>query len=67
MQKNKQNGVFCRKIVTCGYSQIPGVDYEQNYLPDINNIIFRVLILAMVIYKLSAKIVAVETKLNHHY
>ena len=59
--KVKCNGVFRARLVACGYSQIPGVDYSANYSPVINDITFRMLLLTMMYFGLSGKIVDVET------
>ena len=63
--KIKRNGIFRARLVACGYSQIPGVDYSSNYSPVVHDITFRVLILAIMLFKLSAKIVDVETAFLH--
>ena len=55
--KVKRNGVFRAKLVACGYSQIPGVDYSANYSPVINDITFRMLLLTIMYFALSGKIV----------
>ena len=47
-------------LVACGYSQIPGVDFSENYSPFIHDITFRILLLVMMVLFLSAKIVDVE-------
>ena len=57
----KRNGVFRARLVACGYSQIPGVDFSENYSPVVHDITFRLLLLAMILFGLSAKIVDVET------
>ena len=59
--KIKRNGISRARLMTCGYSQISGVDYSENYSPFVHDIIFCVLLLAMMIFSLSAKIVDVET------
>ena len=53
--------MFRARLVACGYSQIPGVDYSANYSPVINDITFRMLLLTMMYFGLSGKIVDVET------
>ena len=57
--KIKQDLRFRARLVACGYSQIPGVDYSENYSPAVYDITFCVLILAMMIFGYSAKIVDV--------
>ena len=59
--KIKRNGTFRARLVACGYSQIPGVDFSQSYSPVINDITFRMLLLAMIYFGLSGKIADVET------
>jgi hypothetical protein len=59
----KRNGIFRARLVACGYSQIPGVDFSENYSPVVNDITFGLLIEIMIIMNLSAKIVDVETAL----
>jgi Reverse transcriptase (RNA-dependent DNA polymerase) len=38
--KFKQNGVFRARLVACGYSQVPGVDFNESYAPVINYVSF---------------------------
>ena len=47
--------------MACGYSQIPGVDFTDNYSPVVNDVTFRLLLMAWMYFGLSAKIVDVET------
>jgi hypothetical protein len=57
----KRSGRFRARLVACGYSQIPGVDFQNSYAPTINDVSWRILIVAMLLWNLSAKIVDVET------
>jgi len=59
--KIKRSGVFIARFVACGYSQIPGVDFTENYSPVVNDVTFRLLLLIWIYFKLTAKIVDVET------
>ena len=63
--KVKRNGVFRARLVACGYSQIPGVDYSDSYSPVVHDITFRALLLAMIVEGLSGKIADVETAFLH--
>ena len=38
--KIKRDGTFRARIVACGYSQIPGVNFSDNYAPVVNDITF---------------------------
>ena len=45
--KTKRNGIFRARLVACGYSQIPGVDFQESYAPVINDVTFRILLVTM--------------------
>jgi transposase InsO family protein len=59
--KKKRNGVYRARLVALGYSQIPGVDYTENFAPVVNDITFRILLVAMLMYDWNAEIIDVET------
>ena len=61
----KRNGIFRPRLVACGYSQVPGVDFTESYAPVINDITWRILIVAKIIWKLAAMIIDVETAFLH--
>ena len=52
---------FGARLVACGYSQYPGVDFSENNASVVHNITYHLLILGMIIFGLSAKIIDVET------
>jgi Reverse transcriptase (RNA-dependent DNA polymerase) len=43
--KVKRNGVFRARLVACGYSQIPGVDFNESFAPVINDVRFCVMLI----------------------
>ena len=49
--KIKKNGIFRARLVACGYSQISGVDYTENYAPVINDVTWCVLLILMLLKK----------------
>jgi len=59
--KKKRDGRFRARLVCLGYSQIPGVDFSDNYEPVGNNITFRVIMVLGLIYNLHAVLLDVET------
>jgi hypothetical protein len=63
--KVKRNGIFRARLVACGYSQIPGVDFTENYAPVISDVTYRIMLIAEIVWKLSSKIVDVETAFLH--
>jgi len=57
----KRSGLFKVRLVACGYSQIPGIDFTESYAPVFNDVCWRILIIAMLVQKLEAKIIDVST------
>jgi hypothetical protein len=49
----KRNGIVCSRLVACGYSQIPGVDFTEDYGPVLNDVMIRVLLVAEIVWKWS--------------
>ena len=58
--KVKRNGIFCARLVACGYSQIPGMDFQEHFAPIMNNTSYRIMIAVMMMMGLKAKIVNIE-------
>ena len=59
--KIKRNGVYWTCLVACGYSQVLGIDFSENYLLVVNNVTFRIMLLMVLHFGYLAKIVDVET------
>ena len=53
--KVKRNGVYHARLVAYGFSQIPGVDFTDNYSPVVNEVTFRVVGPRMLIENLKGK------------
>ena len=59
--KLKKNGTHRARLVALGYSQIPGVDYTENYSPVINDTTLRIILVFYIIFGFDSKIMDVET------
>ena len=57
----KRSGRFRARLVACGYSQIPGTDFNQIFAPVANDVSFRILIILMLLQELDYLIFDVET------
>ena len=55
--KVKRIGVYCARLVAKGFSQIPGVDFTDNYSPVANDVI---VVARMLIENLKAKVVDID-------
>jgi Reverse transcriptase (RNA-dependent DNA polymerase) len=51
--------------VACGYSQIPGIDFNESFAPVVNNVSFWIMLIVKLIWNLQAFIVDVETAFLH--
>ena len=61
----KRDGTFRARLVACGYSQIPGVDFQEVYSPVINDVTVRILLVMKLVWKLQWTLVDVETAFLH--
>jgi Reverse transcriptase (RNA-dependent DNA polymerase)/gag-polypeptide of LTR copia-type len=59
--KLKKNGTHRARLVALGYSQVPGVDYTENYAFVINDISVRIILIMYLLNKYDSKIIDVET------
>ena len=59
--KQKRDGTYRARLVALGYSQIPGVDYTDNFAPVAHNVSFRIALARMMVEKLDSLVMDVET------
>ena len=58
--KVKRNGAYHARLVAKGFSQIPGVDFTDNYSPLVNDVTFRNVVARMLIENLKGKVVDID-------
>ena len=59
--KIKRDGTYRERFVALGYSQIPGVDYTDNFAPVAHDVSFRIALARMMVEKLDSLMMDVET------
>ena len=59
--KIKRDGTYRARLVALGYSQIPGVDYTDNFVPVAHDVSFRIALARMMVKKLDSLVMDVET------
>ena len=59
--KIKRDGTYSTRLVALGYSQIPGVDYTDNFAPVAHDVSFRIVLARMMVGKLDSLVMDVET------
>ena len=61
----KRNGVFRARLVACGYSQVPGMDFTEVYSPVVNDVTIRILFVTEMVWNLESRLLDVETAFLH--
>ena len=59
--KIKRDGTYRARLVALGYSQIPVVDYTDNFAPVAHDVSFRIALARMMVEKLDSLVMDVET------
>ena len=59
--KIKRDGTYRARLVALGYSQIPGVDYTDNFAPVVHDVSFRIALARLMVEKLDSLVMDVET------
>ena len=59
--KIKRDGTYRARLVALGYSQIPGVDYTDNFAKVAHDVSFRIALARMMVEKLDSLVMDVET------
>ena len=59
--KIKRDGPYRARLVALGYSQIPRVDYTDNFAPVAHEVSFRIALDRMMVEKLDSLVMDVET------
>ena len=59
--KIKRDGTYRARLVALGCSQIPGVDYTDNFAPVAHDVSFRIALARMMVEKLDSLVMYVET------
>ena len=59
--KIKRDGTYRARLVALEYSQIPGVDYTDNFAPVAHDVSFRIALARMMVEKLDSLVMDVET------
>ena len=57
----KRDGTYRARLVALGYSQIPGVDFTDNFAPVAHDVSFRIALARMMVKKLDSLVMDVET------
>ena len=65
--QKKRDGQFRTCLVSRGYTQLPGVDFTNNYSPVVTDITLRVILLMWVIKKGISETIDTETVFSYAF
>jgi hypothetical protein len=57
----KRSRIFRARLVTCGYSKVPGVHFNEILAPVINDVSFRILLIVKLVWNMKATTIDIET------
>jgi hypothetical protein len=63
--KVKINGVFRIRLVACGCSQVPGIDFRDSFAPVLNDVSFIIMLIAKLVWDMTCSVVDIETSFLH--
>jgi hypothetical protein len=63
--KVKRNGIFQARLVACGYSQVPGINFSESFAPVLNDVSFRIMLIAKLVWNMTCSVVDIETAFLH--
>ena len=63
--KVKRNRIHRARLVACGYSQIPGLDFQEHFAPMLSDVSYCLMLTLKMILKLKGKICDIETAFLH--
>ena len=59
--KIKRDGRYRARLVCLGYTQVPGINFQDNFAPVVNNMTFQTVLTLTAIYNWEMTILDVET------
>jgi hypothetical protein len=63
--KVQRNGIFRARLVACGYSQVPGIDFSESFAAVLNDVSFRIMLIAKLLWNMTYSVVDIETAFLH--
>jgi hypothetical protein len=63
--KVKRNGILRARLVACGISQVPGIDFSESFSPTLNDVSFRMMLIAKLVWNMTCSVVDIETAFLH--
>jgi hypothetical protein len=51
--------------VACGYSQVPGINFSESFAPVLNDVSFRIMLIAKLVWNMTCSVVDIETAFLH--
>jgi hypothetical protein len=63
--KVKRNRIFRARLVACGYSQVSGIDFSESFAAVLNDVSFRIMLIANLVLNMTCAVIDIETSFLH--
>jgi hypothetical protein len=61
----KRNGIFRARVAASVYSQVPEIDLSESFAPVLNDVSFRTMLIAKLVWNMTCSVVDIETAFLH--
>jgi hypothetical protein len=61
----KRNGIFRARLVAYGDIQVPGIDFSESFAQFLNDVSFRIMLIAKFVWNMTCSVVDIETVFFH--
>jgi hypothetical protein len=61
----KRNGIFQARLVACVYSQVPEIDFSESFALVLNDVSFRIMLIAKLVWDMTCTVVDIESPFMH--
>jgi hypothetical protein len=51
--------------VACGYSEVPGIDFSESFAPVLNDVSFRIMLIAKLVWDMTSTVADIKTAFLH--
>jgi hypothetical protein len=62
--KVKRNGIFRVRLVACGYSHVPGIDFSESFATVLNDVSFRIMLITKLFWNMTCSVFTLKQRFS---